>query len=46
MNFPFHVVELLCICVPVDVGEMLSEKKDENPVLREGVGEGSGLWRL
>lgn len=46
MSFPFHVIEILSISVPVGVGKMLSESKDGNPVLREGVGEGSGLWRL
>lgn len=45
MSFPFHVVVILFIFVPVGVGKMLSERKDENPVLR-GVREGSGLWKL
>lgn len=46
MNFPFHVTEMLHVSVLVGVGKMLSERKDGNPVLREGVREGSGLWRL
>lgn len=46
MTFPFHVIEILYISVPVGVGKMLSERKDGNPVLEEDVREGSGLWRL
>lgn len=46
MNFPFHVIEILYISDPVGLGKMLSERKAGNPVLREGVGEGSGLWRF
>lgn len=46
MNFPFHVAEILYISIPAGVGKMLSERKDGNPVLREGAEEGSGSWRL
>lgn len=46
MNFPFHFIEILYISVPAGLGKMLSERNDGNPVLREGVGEGSGLWKF